>query len=192
MNRRNRSGPIWLGTRAFTSTTRQDYQLAVYQKGAWVLHMLRYLMLDIGSGGEDRFKQMMRDFYQTYRGGRASTEDFQAMVERYTGTSMDWFFDQWVYGTGIPTYEWSYTTSKLPTGRLSLRLRVRQREVPEGFTMPVPVRLDFGSQGDAIVRVLVQGPITDYEAEIPAEPSEVTFNAFDGVLAEVKSEKWRG
>ena len=71
----------------------------VYKKGAWVVHMLRILMLDLKTMNEDRFTETMQDFYRSYQGQRASTDDFRRVVERHAGTDMGWFFDQWVYGT---------------------------------------------------------------------------------------------
>src|SRR5258705_11755918 len=90
---RAKAVPIGLGYRAMESW-RGNYALTTYQKGAWVLHMLRNMMLDSRTMSEDRFKAMMRNFYETYRGNRATTLDFQRVVEQHVGRPMDWFFDQ--------------------------------------------------------------------------------------------------
>ena len=50
---------------------------------------------------------MMREFYSRYVGRPTFTEDFRHVVERAAGEDMGWFFDQWVYGTGAPTYRFS-------------------------------------------------------------------------------------
>ena len=83
----------------------------IYEKGAWVFHMLRILMLDLRTKSEDRFTAMMRDYYMSYRGKPATTEDFQRVVEQHVGMPMDWFFDQWVKGTGIPAYRVAWTNA---------------------------------------------------------------------------------
>jgi hypothetical protein len=85
-------GPIWLGHRVFATRDEDldDYQTIVYQKGAWVVHMLRVLMLDMKTMKEDRFTGMMKDFYRKYEGRRASTEDFRRIVEKHAGTDMGW------------------------------------------------------------------------------------------------------
>src|SRR5690606_17587366 len=57
------AGPVWMGHRLGNA-----YNTVVYEKGAWVLHMIRNLMLDLKTMKEDRFFEMMRDFYATYRG----------------------------------------------------------------------------------------------------------------------------
>ncbi len=66
------SGPplksIWLGYRGSAIQHRDDYSLSISKKGAWVLHMLRMMMLNLVDLNEDAFKSMMQDYYQSYRG----------------------------------------------------------------------------------------------------------------------------
>ena len=190
LERRHKAGPIWLGTRLFDGDMPEDYPLIVYQKGAWVLRMLRFLMLDANGTGEAPFRGMLKDFYESFHDAQASTEDFRTMVERHMGSSMDWFFNSWVYGTGIPTYEWAQTTEQ-SNGKFLWKLRVTQREVSDSFAMAVPVHLYFRDGRDAFLRVLVRGPTTDFSGEVPGLPTRVVFNDFDGVLAQVKETRWR-
>ena len=77
----------------------------VYKKGAWVLHMLRILTLDLKTMNEDRFTGIMREFYQSYQGQRASTDDFRRVVERHIGADMG----------GSSTSGWTAPRSR-PTG----------------------------------------------------------------------------
>lgn len=79
------AGPIWLGYRTSSSSTRGDYGLIIYRKGAWVLHMLRNMLIDLKTMIEDSFKNLMKDFYTTYVNKQASTHDFQNIVEKYAG-----------------------------------------------------------------------------------------------------------
>ena len=185
---RNKSAPIGLGYRAGESS-RGGYELMTYQKGAWVLHMLRNMMLNTRTMDEDKFKAMMRDFYETYRGKRASTVDFQRTVEQHFGQPMDWFFNQWVYGTAIPTYTFSWNVEADSTGQPAVRLRVRQSDVPPGFAMYVPVLLKF-ERGEAMIRMLVRGETTEAVVRLPAALQDATLNPLESVLAEVKTEGW--
>ena len=75
-----------------------------YQKGAWVLHMLR------GVVGNDAFWKGLRAYYRQYRDGNASSEDFQQVIETAAGQDLGWFFEQWLYQSGHPRYEgtWHY------------------------------------------------------------------------------------
>jgi aminopeptidase N len=192
MSRRNGAGPIWLGTRLGSDAFPQDYAIQVYDKGAWVLRMLRNLMFDENAGdAEAPFRRMMRDFYQQNRGKLASTADFRATVERHMGKPMDWFFESWVYGTGIPTYEWSYLTETAGDGKTTVKLRVAQKQVPDDFAMIVPVRLEFDDGQSRTERFMVKGPTTEVSLEVAAKPARVVLNPSDAVLAEVKQAKWR-
>ena len=156
--RRSEPGPISLGYRVFAAKDYEnDYQTIVYKKGAWVVHMLRILMLDLKTMNEDRFTETMRDFYRKFEGRRASTEDFRRVAERHTGTDMGWFFNQWVYASAIPTYHVSYRTTRSDDGQFRVKLRVVQQNVPEDFQMYVPVTLDLGKNRTARLRVKVRG-----------------------------------
>ncbi|MEE9472630.1 MAG: M1 family aminopeptidase, partial [Acidimicrobiia bacterium] len=186
------TGPIWLGYRNNSSTTPGDYSLIVYRKGAWIMHMLRVLMLDLRTVNEDRFTNMMRDFYGRYRGQRASTEDFQRVVEQHAGINMDWFFRQWVYDTEIPEYRWSYNVEEAEGGRYRVQLKVEQNNVPDDFRMYVPVSVDLGNDRWARLRLLVEGPVAVIELPLmPYEPRDVKFNDLQGVLCEEKEVRWR-
>jgi peptidase M1-like protein len=184
---RGNAAPIGLGRRAGESY-RGNYELSIYKKGAWVLHMLRNMMLDTRTMSEDRFIGLMQDFYETYRGKRATTEDFQRAVERHVGEHMDWFFNEWVYGTGVPTYTFSWSADSDSAG-VAAHLRVRQSDVPEAFAMYVPVLIKF-DQGEALVRLLVRGHTTDATLRLPALPKSMQLNPLESVLAEVKTEDW--
>jgi aminopeptidase N len=134
---------------------------------------------------------MMRDFYQTHQGRRASTEDFRRTVERHTKADMGWFFDQWVHSSGIPTYRVGERIEPTGDGRFQVRLRVRQENVPDDFLAYVPVTLELGKDQKVRFRVKVKGPRTEVVlGPVPAKPREVRFNDLEGVLAEVKTERW--
>lgn len=184
--------PIWLGYRTASSKDTTGYDVVIYKKGAWVMHMLRIMMLDLKNMNEDRFTETMRDFYRTYEGKRASTEDFRRVAEQHLGADLGWFFDQWVYGTAIPTYRVAYRSEPADGGQYRVKLQVRQENVPDDFQMYVPVTLDLGQDRVARVRVKVRGPSSEIELPLmPAEPKAVRFNDLDGVLAEVKMVDWK-
>lgn len=157
MLRRDEPLPIWLGHRVATSRTTEDYSAIVYQKGAWVAHMLRILMLDLKGMNEERFTETMRDFYASYTGKRASTLDFQRVIESHTGQPMDWFFNQWVYGTDIPTYKVAWRSDPGPDGTHLVKLRVEQERVPADFLAYVPVTVDLGNKQAVRVRIKITG-----------------------------------
>lgn len=188
--RRNDAPPIGIGWRADQLNAR-DYRLMIYHKGAWVLHMLRNLMLNLRTMDEDAFIGTMRDFYRQYRGRRASTRDFQRVVEQHLGVDMSWFFDEWVQGTAIPTYVLAWHAEPAQGGHYTMKVRIRQEDVPKDFTMPVPLRITFADTSThALVRLAVTGPLTETTLDLPAQPKRLELNPFESVLAQVKEESW--
>jgi peptidase M1-like protein len=188
---RDDAGPIWIGYRNSTPGARRGYDIMIYEKGAWVLHMLRIMMLDLGTMKEDRFTETLRDFYQSYRGAPATTDDFRRVVERHMGVPMDWFFDEWVKGTAIPTYHVAWSPQPAANGRYTVRMRITQEHVPADFQMTVLVSADLGDGRFAHFRVPVRGGQSDYTSPLlPAEPRDLKFNDLSSTLADVKMERW--
>jgi len=188
-SRRGDALPTGLGVRVAEIEPR-DYQVMIYRKGAWVLQMLRNLMLDFRTMREDAFTATMQDFYQQYRGRRASTRDFQRVVERHLDLPMDWFFKEWVDGTAIPTYVLSWHAEPTLDKRYAFHFRIRQEDVPEDFVMPVPLQIELADGGRAYFRVTVRGKATEATVQLPSEPKQVELNPLESVLAEVKTEGW--
>ncbi len=167
------------------------YEVMTYEKGAWVFNMLRVLMLDLRTMSDNRFIATLRDWYQTYDGVPAGPENFQRVVEQHVGAPMDWFFDEWVRGTGMPTYHVAWRSQPAADGKYVVQLRVRQEGVDSAFHMPVLVAADLGGGRTARFRVDVRGGQRDYTSPLlPAEARKVTFNDLHAVLADVKTEGW--
>jgi len=100
-----------------------------YQKGGWVLHMLRHEV------GNDVFWRGIRDYYAAYRNANARTSDFQAVMEKASGKKLDWFFRQWLHQPGFPELVWE---SRYDAGKQQLVLDVRQIQRSGAvFTLPL-------------------------------------------------------
>lgn len=179
-------GPIYLGQRITTSETEGDYLLIVYKKSAFVLHMIRNMLLDLETMDEEKFINLLHDLFKTYEGKAISTEDFKAIVEKHIGEDMDWFFEQWVYGNKIPTYRVSYNISEINDDTFQINLHVTQEGVPEDFKMYVPLTLKFNDGGSLRTRLLINKPFVEYAIPISKKPKEVIFNDFNSVLAKVR------
>lgn len=185
------NGPIDIGWRSSTPDVPRAYHTTVYEKGAWVFQMLRVMMTDLNTMRSERFAAMLRDFYATYGGRVATTEDFQQLVERHMGMPMGWFFDQWVRGTAVPRYRVAWRAEPADAGRFRVRLRVTQERVPAHFQMPVLVAADLGGDRTARFRVMINGSQTEYLSPLlPAAPREVVFNDMRSTLAEVNTSRW--
>jgi aminopeptidase N len=142
-----------------------------YQKGGWVLHMLRYQV------GEVDFAEMIHQYFSRFRGQTVLTQDLQQVAEEVSGQDLDWFFQQWVYQPGYPqiefSYEWDDVTHEVvvtveqtqpdswPTFRFSgvvelvhdrgaARRAIEVRERDQTFRMPFvmePVSVTFDPDG---------------------------------------------
>ena len=190
----NDAGPLWMGLRLISPRTRQAYQGDTYSKGAYVLLMLRSLMYADGpaSGDHDQaFIDMMHDFMQTYRDKPASTEAFKAIAEKHMPKLMDlqkngkldWFFNEWVYGTKVPHYQFKYDTQPAPGGHVRLRTELTQSEVDDQFAMLVPVYADFGKGLVRLGQIGAVGNSTHTATfDLDQTPKKVVFNAYKDVL----------
>jgi aminopeptidase N len=180
-------GPIGVGYRASTAMVPYGYAVQAYNKGALVLHMLR-MMLHSAFGSDDTFRAFLKDFLQTYAGKAASTDDLAATLSKHVAGDWGWFFDQWVYGTAIPTYAWEWSAAQKPNadGKYPLTITVRQSGVPEGFRMPVPVEVNFGGKSTGRVTLGIDQPEETFTINLPRKPKKVTFNPDRAVLANVK------
>lgn len=186
-----RAGSIWLGYRSSTADTPEDFGLLMYYKGAWVIQMLRNMMLDLNTMKEDRFIGALQDFYRSYSGRAATTEDFQAVMEKHAGRDLGWFFREWVYGDKIPEYKFSYTAVPTQEGKYKLTYRIEQTGVPNDFQMLIPLQINFGQGQMARVRVTAKGPTTQNDLLLPLKPQEVVFNPFASVLCRHETKAWR-
>ena len=184
----NESGPVVAGVRLRTSDTPFDFRLLVYEKGAFILHMIRMLLVDLETGDDERFRALMRGFVRDHAGDVASTRSFEAAVTEAFGEPMDWFFDQWVYGVDVPTYRPDLDVSPLRDASEPFVVHgtVRQENVPSGFRMAVPVRLEFRDHEPMLRRIWVDREEVAVEIPVPARPERIDFNYQHAVLAHVR------
>ena len=183
---RQQAGPIILGYRTSTTQSPNDYDLIIYEKGAYVLHMLRGLMLDLNTYSDSAFYAMLRDYFEIFYGRFANTRDFKAVVEKHVGGDMTWFFDQWVYGNAVPEYAFSYKVTPDSVGRYVAHCTVDQTGVPPEFKMPVPIEIKFRAGGSAWIRQWIDKAHCEFDIPIEGEPSELVFNPMHFVLCNFK------
>ncbi|MGD0629776.1 MAG: M1 family aminopeptidase [Terracidiphilus sp.] len=188
-------GPVTMGFRLSTQKTGWDiYQNLVYPKGAYILHMIR-MMMWTPKDGDALFMATMHDFLQTYRLQAATTEDFKAVVEKHMSPRMnlagnhrmDWFFNQYVYGTDLPNYHFESQVTPKDNG-FSLHFKLTQSAVPAGFKMLVPLYLELAN---GTVLQLGSQPMTgsttaEQTIQLPKPPAPIkraTINYFYDVLS---------
>ena len=186
----NDAGPLWLGLRLDSPKSPRAYQDMAYPKGAYVLQMIRSMMWDM-KDHDKVFIDMMHDFVASHQARAASTESFKGVVEKYMTKEMDlqgnrrldWFFNEWVYGTMVPRYHLDYQVSPADNGHFKVHVNLTQSEVNDHFAMIVPIYGDFGKGMVHLVQVAVAGNSTrSFDIVLPAEPKKITYSAYKDIL----------
>jgi hypothetical protein len=174
------TGPIVLGMRLENSQTPTAYYNITYGKGSWIMHMLRRRM------GDERFLAMLADLRKEYERKALSTEDFRLLAARFlpeksADPQLENFFDQWVYGTGIPALKLNYSV-KGKAGALRLNGTVTQSEVASDFSVLAPVEIQLG-HGKTLTRWVqtADGAVT-FSMALPQAPVKVQLDPHFSVL----------
>lgn len=145
-----------------------------YDKGSWVLHMLRGVL------GDSLFFQAILDFANSeYRFGGATTEDFAEVVSASVGEDISWFTDEWIYGEGHPVYEYGWKCVSDGIGGYDLSLFIIQMQsYPTTYTMPTKTEIQTtGGQVDTTLWnddafILYTIPLSDSATSIALDPDE--------------------
>jgi hypothetical protein len=192
----DQAGPISQGWRLSTWQNRNADGVIIYDKGGYVLHMLRMQMWDAAKKNPDEdFAAMMHDFVATWSGRNPSTIDFQRIVEKHltpqlrltSDGKVNWFFNQWVYGTAIPRYSSKLTVSDAGGGKYRISGTITQSEVPNDFAVVMPLYLQFDKQ--TVIRfgatALIGNATKDLNVELalPRKPQAALINVNHDVLA---------
>ncbi len=157
--------------------------------------MIRMMMWE-NKTGDQNFKTAMQDFVKTYSGKAATTEDFKAMMEKHMTPEMDlegnhrldWFFNEYVYGTALPTYKFDSTFDKDANGDVVFGFKVTQSGVDDKFRMLVPIYLELADGHTVnLGRARLTGNTT-VDQKIPLKglkdmPKRALLNYNDDVLA---------
>ncbi len=181
-----------MGFRLNTFKNPRAYNSLVYPKGGYIFHMLRWMMYD-RQNGDQKFIAMMKDFVKSHFNQNASTESFKRIVEKHMtplmdldgNKHMDWFFNQWVYGTEVPKYRFEYSLTPESDGKFMLKFTLTQSGVSENFKMLVPIYLDANGKVVRLGLASVEGNSTtqEFKVKLSEKPKRVLINAWHDVLA---------
>ena len=188
-------GPVTMGVRLSSPRTGWNiYPSLVYPKGAYILHMIR-MMMRSAQQGDRPFEAMMHDFIDSHRMQAATTEDFKAVVERHMlkgmdldgNQRMDWFFNEFVYGTDLPAYHFEGDVKPNGDGA-ALHFKLTQSGVGPAFKMLVPVYLEFtDGRVTRLGGVAITGPTTVERTvslpKLPGAVKKVVINHYYDVLS---------
>jgi hypothetical protein len=132
-------GPVSIGFRMTQPGRTPGSVAALRNKSLWIIHMLRQVLQT--KGGDSAFPDFLADIQSQFLGKSISTYDFKRLAEKHAGKSLDWFFDSWVFGTGVPAYTLDYKIDPSPGGFV-VSGSVTQSGVPVTFEIPVPLYAD--------------------------------------------------
>ncbi|MGC2172979.1 MAG: M1 family aminopeptidase [Candidatus Sulfotelmatobacter sp.] len=171
-----------------------EFQSLVTDKGAMILHMLRWVL------GEDKYLKTMREFATTYAGKSATMDEFQAIAEKYYGSQLTWFFTQWLDSTGAPEFKLKYTVYRL--GNVGKEPSSKEDKSPgfrvtgevaqdlDLFRMPVDLRVETdGKTEDRKIEVV--GTNSPFSIETFGRPRRVTIDPDHHVLTNSSDVKLR-
>jgi hypothetical protein len=174
------TGPLVMGGRLDSSLQPNAYRAITYGKSTWVLHMLRRRM------GDQRFLALMAEILRRYDHRSISTDDFRRLAASFLPPKTDdprleAFFDNWVYGTGIPALKLSWALKgKAPA--LKLVGTVTESDVDEDFAAAVPVEIQL-ARGRSITQwVRAETDPVTFTVPLAQPPVKVTLDPNHGVL----------
>ena len=150
-----------------------------YAKGGCVLHMLR------GVVGDSTFFDIMRTYSAdpSVSYGVATTEDFQAIAESVYGQSLNYFFQEWIYGENEPTYTVGWDESFVSGDIYNVTITIYQavNSNPSYFTMPVQIRINT-SLGDTTVTFFNDAQTQNFQFQVIGNPTSIVFDPGNRIL----------
>jgi aminopeptidase N len=163
------AGPLVQGMRVGGS-----WSAILYGKGTWIVHMLRRKM------GDDAFLKMLAGLRKNFEDKTISTDEFRVFCAGFlpaksVDAKLESFFDQWVYGTGIPELKLEYkVTGKAPAWKVTGT--VKQAGVDDDFTADVPVEIQAGRSKAGAVNVRASNEPVSFVASAKALPTKVVID----------------
>jgi len=145
----------------------------VYTKGPLMIHMLRYLF-QIQKKNDEAFWELLSDFLATHKYQQASTEDFKLLTEQHLQGKLDWFWDQWLYGTEIPEVEWSYDVRRNEEGDFLLTVDAEQKGTE--FVLAIPIYVHLRGGKTLSTPLILRGKEGHAQARLREKPTNVTLN----------------
>ncbi len=161
----------------------------IYAKGPYAFHVFR------STFGDDVFFKLLKELAQQLRHKEIVTRDIQDVMENVVNGNMNWFFDQWIRGVGIPQYALSWTKKRNEQGKWIVEGTIKQRVVMgsekselKGVYYRGVAPLTFVSTNGKEVKsakpFLVEKAETPFKVIVQDEPEQVYFNKDGEILAE--------
>lgn len=145
-----------------------------YQKGGWVLNMLRHKI------GDEKFWEGIRAYYKAFRNSNALTSDFQKIMEEVSGKDLESFFEQWIFTKGHPEIKWNWSYNKK-----KLQINLEQLQKHHIFKFP----LEIGVKKDGKVTIYkteMDSALKNFTIKLNDKPDDVILDPESWLLFEEK------
>jgi len=159
------------------------FQSIIYNKGAWVLHMLRGIL-----GDDDFFEALL--LYSTdteFAYKHATTEQLQSVFEEVSEMDLQYFFDEWIYEERYPKYEYNYEYNS-ENGVLGITIDQVQGDLNwlEVFAMPIQLKINFNNGTDTLITVFNNELLQFFSFELNQEVNDIEFDPDNWILKEAE------
>jgi tetratricopeptide (TPR) repeat protein len=144
------------------------YRSVIFYKGAYIYHMLRGLI------GDDKFLNLIKTYYSTYKGQNTSIDEFEALADKVSGTNLRSFFGLWIDSTGVPEFKVDYSIIRTKEGKFKVRGTIRQNL--DSFRGPVAVALEAEGGRESRTTIELRGTSADFEIPSEGKPLDVTVD----------------
>ncbi len=160
------------------------FSTTVYQKGAWVLHMLRHEI------GDSVFFNILRNYFEKYKYKNASTKDFEEVCENISHKNLQQFFDQWVFkGTGILELNYNWKAERIDS-LIKVDLTINQKQTGyQVYQFPLDVKIRLKDQSIIYKTFYVDARQKIIEFNLSKEPLEIILDPNNWLLAKINGEK---
>lgn len=160
-----------------------EFQSLVTDKGAMILHMLRWVL------GEPKYLKLMREFAARYAGKSASGDDFRKLSESVYGEKLTWFYSQWMDSTSAPEFKAKYTVYRMGSNK-GFRIVGAISQDLDLFRMPVNLKIDTDGRTEE-KRIEVVGTDSPFSVETFGRPRRIAIDPENRVLTNSKDIKLR-
>lgn len=161
-----------------------EFQSLTTDKGAMILHMLRWVI------GDQKFDQTMRDFATKYAGKSVTADQFQSLAEKNYGDKLTWFFTQWLDSTGAPEFKTKYTIYRLGNNK-GFRSVGQITQDLDLFRMPVQLKIDTDGKTEE-KRIDVVGTDSAFSVDTFGRPRRISIDPNDDLMKNSPDIKLRG
>lgn len=150
----------------------------IYNKGPYVVHMLRMQM------GMDNFKKAMQAVFAKYGYTRITTDQLKRECEAVAGYKLDYFFDQWFRDSGIPVFDYSWTSAPTDDGKVLVTVKMSQRDKENFKIVQMPVYFYFKGEKEPFIKARPVLKAEDvYQIKLPKNPVRVVLDEDHDLLA---------